>query len=76
MVLDDPSGAILPYDAVVLIAARRANDPLLRRALLPLIDAIPVELIREANYRVDRESDKQSPAAAARWLEEQLQAPR
>ena len=76
VVLDDPSGAILPYDAVVLIAARRANDPLLRRALLPLIDAIPVELIREANYRVDRESDKQSPAAAARWLEEQLQAPR
>jgi osmoprotectant transport system permease protein len=59
---------------VVLIAARRANDPLLRRALLPLIGAIPVELMREANYRVDRDDDKQSAAAAARWLEEQLAA--
>jgi osmoprotectant transport system permease protein len=74
VVLDDPQGAMLPYDAVVLIAARRANDPLLRRALLPLIGAIPVELMREANYRVDRDDDKQSAAAAARWLEEQLAA--
>ncbi|HET7132061.1 MAG TPA: glycine betaine ABC transporter substrate-binding protein, partial [Gammaproteobacteria bacterium] len=72
LVLDDPEGAMLPYDAVVLVAARRANDPLLRRALLPLIGAIPVELMREANYRVDRDDDKQSAAAAARWLEEQL----
>jgi osmoprotectant transport system permease protein len=74
VVLDDPRGAMLPYDAVVLIAARRASDALLRRALLPLIGAIPVELMREANYRVDRDVDKQSSAAAARWLEEQLNA--
>jgi osmoprotectant transport system permease protein len=70
VVLDDPEGAILPYDAIVLVAARRANDPLLRRALQPLIGAIPVELMREANYRVDRDTEKESPVAAARWLAE------
>ena len=70
VVLDDPEGAILPYDAIVLVAAGRANDPLLRRALQPLVGAIPVELMREANYRVDRDTDKESPLAAARWLAE------
>jgi osmoprotectant transport system permease protein len=76
VVLADPLGAMLPYDAVILIAPERADDPLLRRALMPLIGAIPVELMREANYRVDRESEKQSPAAAARWLEERISVPR
>jgi osmoprotectant transport system permease protein len=73
VVLDDPRQAFLPYDAVILIAGRRANDPLLKRALEPLIGAIPVELMREANYRVDRDIDKDSPEAAARWLASQLQ---
>jgi osmoprotectant transport system permease protein len=62
---------------VILISAKRANDALLMRALSPLIGAIDVEAMREANYRVDRDTDKASPAAAARWLEERagLQAP-
>jgi osmoprotectant transport system permease protein len=68
VVLDDPAGAILPYDAIILIAADRANDALLRRALAPLIGAIPLSLMQEANYRVDREIDKETPAASARWL--------
>ena len=68
VVLEDPNRAILPYDAIVLIAEHRATDPLLRRALEPLIGAIPVELMREANYRVDRDTGKQTPAAVARWL--------
>ena len=66
--LDDPRGTILPYDAVVLIAAEHANDALLRGALAPLVGAIPVELMREANYRFDRESDAEPAVAAARWL--------
>jgi osmoprotectant transport system permease protein len=68
VVLDDPAGAIPPYDAIVLIAADKARDAALQRALSPLIGAIPVTLMREANYRVDREAGKETPAAAARWL--------
>jgi osmoprotectant transport system permease protein len=72
VVLADPAGATLPYDAIVLIARERAGDDLLRRALTPLIDRIPLALMQEANYRVDRERDKETPAATARWLESEL----
>jgi osmoprotectant transport system permease protein len=68
VVLEDPRGAILPYDAIVLISAKHANDALLRRALAPLVGAIPVEVMREANYRVDRGDNPEPPVAAARWL--------
>ncbi len=37
LVLADPADAMLPYDAIVLIAPRRARDELLRRALEPLL---------------------------------------
>jgi osmoprotectant transport system permease protein len=74
LVLADPAGAILPYDAIVLIARKRANDDVLHRALAPLIGAIPLALMQEANYRVDRERDKETPAAAARWLESEIAA--
>jgi osmoprotectant transport system permease protein len=72
LVLADPAGAILPYDAIVLIARKRANDDVLQRALMPLVDAIPLALMQEANYRVDRERDKETPAATARWLESKI----
>jgi osmoprotectant transport system permease protein len=75
LVLDDPRGAILPYDAVILVGARRANDPLLLRALLPLVGALSVEAMREANYRVDRDAQKETPDAAARWLAERALGP-
>lgn len=68
LVLADPAGAMLPYDAIVLLAPRRARDALLRRALEPLLGAIPLTLMQEANYRVDREQDKETPVAVARWL--------
>ena len=71
VVLDDPRGAILPYDAVILISAARANDPLLRAALVPLVGAISVQVMREANYRVDRDAGE-SPVASARWLAERV----
>jgi osmoprotectant transport system permease protein len=74
LVLADPAGAILPYDAIVLVARKRANDDVLRRALTPLVDAIPLALMQEANYRVDRERDKETPAATARWLEAEIAA--
>ncbi len=72
VLLEDPRRAILSYDAIVLLAPSRAHDPLLERALAPLLGAIPVELMREASLRVDRDADKEPPAAAARWLAQQI----
>ena len=71
-VLADPAGAILPYDAIVLIAPKRAGDAVLRQALAPLVGAIPLALMQEANHRVDRDRDKETPQLAARWLEGQI----
>lgn len=68
VVLKDPLHAIPPYDAVILISPKHAFDPLLRRALEPLIGAIPIKLMRRANYMVDRSSGKRTPAQAAQWL--------
>lgn len=74
LVLADPAGAILPYDAIVLIAPKRAGDAVLRQALAPLVGAIPLALMQEANHRVDRDRDKETPQLAARWLEGQISA--
>jgi osmoprotectant transport system permease protein len=68
LVLADPKRAIPAYDAVLLISPRRRNDAALRRALSPLIGAIPVERMRQANYMLDRDSDKATVRAAARFL--------
>lgn len=67
-VLQDPLHAIPPYDAVLLLSPRHAADPVLRRALAPLVGAIPIGLMRQANLQVDRPTDKLTPAQAARWL--------
>ncbi len=68
VVLADPKGAIPAYDALLLVSPRHAKDSKLLNALAPLNDSIPVERMREANLMVDRDSNKQSPEAAARWL--------
>ena len=67
-VLSDPRHAIPGYDAILLVGAARADDARFITVLKPLIGRIPVAVMREANYRVDRDADKESPAAAARWL--------
>jgi osmoprotectant transport system permease protein len=72
VVLSDPKGAIPPYDAVVLISPKRANDARLLAALRPLIGKVSVDAMRAANYSVDRDRQKASPAEAARVLEQQL----
>jgi osmoprotectant transport system permease protein len=71
-VLADPKGAIPGYDAILLLSPRRANDARFQAALRPLVGAIQVEAMREANYLVDRDTAKASPEAAARWLESRL----
>ena len=72
LVLEDPQQAILPYDAILLLAPARASDTVLKQVLQPLVGAIPIEAMREANLRVDRDEEKESPAAAAKWLAGQV----
>ena len=72
VVLEDPMQVIPPYDAILMLSPARASDPVLRRALGPLVGAVPIDLMRQANYRVDRDTDRISPAQAARWLESQI----
>jgi osmoprotectant transport system permease protein len=66
VVLADPKHAIPPYDAILLLAPKRTDDRALGDALSPLIGAIDVTLMREANLRATGAGA--SPAEAARWL--------
>jgi osmoprotectant transport system permease protein len=65
-VLKDPKQAIPPYDAILLIAPQRADDTRLIAALKPLVGAIDVETMREANLRAGGAGG--SAADVARWL--------
>jgi osmoprotectant transport system permease protein len=69
VVLGDPKRVIPPYDAIVLLSPKRANEEVLVRALRPLIDGIDVNLMREANLR----AANGSPAEAARWLSSEIE---
>ena len=66
--LSDPRGALPNYDAVLLLSPRAARDEALVPALAPLIGAISIDRMRQANLMVDRDVDKRTPAEAARWL--------
>ncbi len=68
VVLEDNRGAIPPYDAVLLVSPARATDEGFLAALRPLVNAIPVEAMREASLMVDREEDKRSVREAAAFL--------
>lgn len=69
-VLDDPKQAIPPYDAILLIGPSRATDARLANALRPLIGAIPVATMQDANLRAS--STGASPGEVARWLWEKI----
>jgi osmoprotectant transport system permease protein len=66
VVLDDPAAALPSYDAMILLGPRVADDRRVLCALEPLRGALPVELVRQANLRVDR--DREPARAAAAWL--------
>jgi osmoprotectant transport system permease protein len=70
LILDDPKHAIPPYDAMLMLSPRRADDAALADALRPLLGAIDVTLMREAGLRAL--DSNASPDAAARWLAEKL----
>jgi osmoprotectant transport system permease protein len=72
VVLDDPKHAIPPYDAIVLIAPKRAGDQALRAALQPLLGKIDIATMREANLRAAGGDGASSPDAVARWLWEKI----
>jgi osmoprotectant transport system permease protein len=69
VVLEDPKQSIPPYDAILLVSARRAEDKAFLAALQPLIGAIDVATMREANLRAGTGA---TPEAAARWLWERV----
>jgi osmoprotectant transport system permease protein len=54
-VLRDPEGALPPYDAVLLLSPEAAKRPDLVAALCPLVGAVSLDAMRQANLRVDRE---------------------
>ena len=66
--LDDPRHALPSYDAVILISSRHADDARFIAALRPLIGAIPIDRMRQANLMVDRDENKRTPLEAAEWL--------
>jgi osmoprotectant transport system permease protein len=75
VVLDDDRHAIPPYDAIVLLAPKRAADNALRTALAPLIGKIDIASMREANLRAAGGDATSSPDAVARWLWERIGKP-
>ena len=72
VVLDDPRHAIPPYDAIVLISPKRAEDQALRAALSPLLGQIDIAAMREANLRASGNDATSSPDAVAKWLWEKI----
>ena len=70
-VLTDPKQVIPPYDAVLLLSPRVRSHPGVLDALRPLIGRISADLMRQANYMVDRDEDKKRPEEAAEWISRQ-----
>jgi osmoprotectant transport system permease protein len=66
--LDDPRQAIPPYDAILLLAPKRAGDERLQAALKPLLGKIGIATMREANLRASGNDANSSPDAVAKWL--------
>ena len=48
------------------------TDAGVAEALRPLIGGISIDAMREANWMVDRDADKRTPAEAAKWLDARI----
>ena len=68
VVLEDNRRALPPYDAIVLLSPYAAKRDDVVSALKPLIGSIPVTMMQQANFMVDRDHDKRSVREAATWL--------
>ena len=67
VLLEDPLGALPPYDAVLLLSPEAADNDTLVRTLSPLLGAISGDQMRRANGLVDLEGE--TPGRAAEALE-------
>ena len=72
VVLEDTKRAIPPYDAILLLAPKRAGDQAMQAALTPLLGRIDIAAMREANLRAAGGDGASSPDAVARWLWEKI----
>jgi osmoprotectant transport system permease protein len=72
VILADPKAALPPYDAILLVGPAHAHDMRFIATLKPLTGAISLPLMQQANLMVDRDQDKQTPAATATWLDRHL----
>lgn len=70
--LEDTRQVIPPYDAVLLLGPGVSVRDDVAHALLPLINAIDVHLMREANHMVDRDDQRNTVEQAALWLHQQI----
>jgi osmoprotectant transport system permease protein len=70
--LSDPKQAIPPYDAILLLSPRRADDAALKAALQPLLGKIDIATMREANLRAGGSQGAASTDTVARWLWEKV----
>ena len=71
VVLDDPKQAIPPYDAILLMSPKRADDQALRDALRRWSARSTSRLMRAANLRAV-DGANPSPEEAARWLWQEI----
>jgi len=71
-ILEDPHEALPNYDCVLLLSPRIAQNAEIAAALTPLLGAVDVVTMREANLMVDRQDDKRSVREAAQWLLEAI----
>ncbi len=71
-ILADPTEALPPYDAMLLVGPAHAHDTRFIESLRPLIGAIPLSVMQQANLMVDRDQDKRTPAETAAWLEARI----
>jgi len=70
--LADNRHAIPPYDAIVIVSPKRANDAAFLKAVHPLLGAINIDLMRQANLKISVDKSA-TPESVARWLWEQIE---
>jgi osmoprotectant transport system permease protein len=73
VVLEDVKHVIPPYDAILLVSPKRAGDEKLLAALRPLVGAIGVDAMRNANARAS--SGGTTPETVARTLSDGIGKP-
>jgi osmoprotectant transport system permease protein len=70
--IGDPKQALPPYDAVLLVSPRHAQDEKFLAALRPLLGSLDLSTMQRANLMVDRPDDKKTPEETASWLGRRL----